>query len=128
MDTIPISRVKLNVALPFIQSKGKLLNADSSYLWLLRHKKLIGWTYNYNWGCQAIRNFDKLIACQGRPSKTVRIANNTHIKCYISKDSMLIGSFNLTYPTVQDLCLEVTDVVLRNYMRRMFNQHWKALE
>ena len=128
MDTISTSKVKLRTTLSQLSSKGKLLNADACYLWLLRRKNLVGWTYNYNWSCQAVRNFDKLIACQGKSSRTIRIANNTHIKCYIGKDTMLLGSFNLTYPTVQDFCIEVTDIVLRNYMRRMFNKHWKELE
>jgi hypothetical protein len=128
MDTIPTSKVRLRVAVPPIPSKGKLLNGENSLDWIIERKHLVGWTYNFNVSCRAWQSFDRLISCQGRASKNVRIANNTHIKCYIGRDSMLIGSFNLTFPTVQDLCIEVKDFVLINYMRRMFNQHWKALE
>jgi hypothetical protein len=128
MDTIPTSKVKLRTALPLIATKGKLLNADDCYDWIFNRSKLIGWTYNFNRMCCLWQHFEKLISCQGQPAKQVRIANNTHIKCYIGKDSMLVGSFNLTQATVQDLCIEVKDIVLLNYMRRMFNQHWKALE
>lgn len=128
MDTIPTSRVKLRTTLSSIPSKGKLLNADDCYDWIFNRGKLVGWTYNFNRMCCLWQHFDKLISCLGQPAKQVRIANNTHIKCYISKDSMLIGSFNLTQATVQDFCIEVKDIVLCNYMRRMFNKHWKELE
>jgi hypothetical protein len=128
MDTIPTSRVRLRTSVPDIQSKGRLLNAIDCHVWILKRKHLIGWTYNFNRMSRLWQCFDRLISCQGSPAKQVRIANNTHIKCYIGKDSMLIGSFNLTFPTVQDLCIEVRDIALCNYMRRMFNQHWKALE
>src|SRR6266496_1576267 len=115
---VKISQVRLNTFLSPFPSKGHLLNADECYLWIRNRKRLIGWTYNFNIHCPLIKCFTRLISCQGQPSSTVRIANNTHIKCYIDKKSMLITSFNLTYPTVLDLGIVVSDIVLNNYMRR----------
>jgi hypothetical protein len=40
---------------------------------------------------------------------------------------MLIGSFNLTAPTIEDLCVEVADQSLIAFMRIQFRKHWKAL-
>lgn len=128
MDTIPTSRVRLNVALSLIPSKGRLLNGDASFNWIFARKNLIGWTYNFNASCVLWKRFDRLISCQGRASQRIRIAGNTHMKCYIDKKSMLVTSFNLTYSTINDMGIEVIDIVLCNYMRRMFNKHWKELE
>lgn len=122
------SRVRVNRALSEFSSKGRLLNGLDCYTWVLRRKHLVGWTYNFNRLCTLWQRFDRLISCQGVPSHRIRIANNTHMKCYIDRKSMLVTSFNLTHATVNDLGIEVTDVTLCNYMRRLFNKHWKELE
>lgn len=128
MDTIPTSSVKVGISLSTIPSKGRMLNGVDSFNWIIWREKLVGWTYNYNWSTGVLSHFDRLISCRGREDRRVRLANNTHMKCYIGKKSMLITSFNLTYPTVNDMGMEVLDVALCNYMRRMFNKHWKELE
>lgn len=128
MDTIKTSQLRLRIGLSVIPSKDKLLNADACYEWIFNRDHLIGWTYNFNASCPLWRRFDKLISCQGRPSQSIRIANNTHMKCYLSLTSMLITSFNLTYPTVNDMGIETSNIIYVNYMRRMFNKHWKELE
>lgn len=125
---LKLSQVRLAQSLSDFASKGKLLNGVDCFIWINRRKHLVGWTYNFNVFCNLYRHFDKLISCQGRPSKSIRIANNTHMKCYIDKKSMLVTSFNLSHATVNDLGIEVIDIALCNYMRRQFNKHWKELE
>src|SRR6266536_1255191 len=112
MNTVKLSTVKLKPSLSWLESKGRLLNADACYIWIRRHDKLVGWTYNYNPSSCLIDYFARLISCLGPASKKVRIANNIHMKCYINKESMLVTSFNLSYPTVQDMGIEVFDIVL----------------
>jgi hypothetical protein len=128
MIKLNLSKVKLRFGLSEFKSKGYLLNATDSYEWIHTRENLIGWTYNFNRLCSLWQHFDKLISCQGVPAKQVRIANNTHMKCYIHKRSMLVTSFNLTFPTINDLGVEIKDVALCNYMKILFNKHWKELE
>lgn len=125
---LPTARVRLNYGLSEFDSKGKLLNGRDCCIWVRDRRHLVGWTYNFNIHYGLYQSFDRLISCQGRPSKRIRIANNTHMKCYIDSKSMLVTSFNLTHPTVNDLGVEIQDIVLCNYMKRIFNKHWKELE
>jgi hypothetical protein len=125
---IPLKQIRVGQRLPAIKLKGRLLDADGAFLWIYRRKDLIGWTYSYNPRCVLLKRFKYLIACVGIPSSNVRIAGNIHVKCYIDKKSMLIGSFNLTEPTIQDLCVEVTDQSLVAHMRIQFRKHWDLLK
>jgi len=127
MDDIKVSKVRTGLLAPEIKSKGSLLNGDDSYAWLMKREGLIGWTYSFNPYAIVLLHFAKLISCQGRAQKNVKIASNTHLKCYIHKYQMLIGSFNLTYPTIEDLSVLVTDKILINHMHNQFTQHWKRL-
>jgi hypothetical protein len=124
---IPLKQVRVGQRLPPFKVKGKLLDGDGAFLWIHRRKDLIGWTYSFNPKCVLLKRFKYLIACVGAPCSNVRIAGNIHVKCYIDQRSMLIGSFNLTNPTIQDLCIEVTDQSLVAHMRIQFRKHWKLL-
>ncbi len=126
MDEIQISKVRLGTRIPPIRSKGKLLNADDSYMWILRRKHLVGWTFSIT--KVHVKSFDRLIAgCGLQPFPNVKYAGNVHLKCYIDKKEMLIGSYNLTSPTIEDLCVLVTDITSINHMRIQFNKHWRTL-
>jgi len=120
--------VRVGLRLPVVQSRGRLLNGDDVFVWISKRKNLVGWTYSYNPSCILLRRFKSLIAGTGRPCTNVRIATNTHIKCYIDRDSMLVGSFNLTEPTIQDLCVEIKDQSLIAHMRIQFRKHWNILK
>lgn len=128
METILTSHVKLQTSISQFKSKGRLLNALDCCRWIRDKRNLVGWTYNYNPSYGLCECFTRLISCQGRPSKRIRIANNTHMKCYISDKSMIITSFNLSAPTINDLGIEIKDVTYLNYMKTLFNKHWKELE
>ena len=127
---IPTSRTRLNLQLPELQTSGRLLNGMQTFSWIYDRKNLVGWTYSYNPAFILVTRFKQLIACVGLPRSNVRLAGNTHIKCYIDKkeQKMVIGSFNLTEPTINDLCIEITDRALVNHMRLQFSKHWKLLQ
>lgn len=127
MNEIETSKVRLGTYLPSIPTCKNLLNGDDCYLWLLRHKNLIGWTYNYNPHCGLTALFDRLITCKGAARDNIRVAENTHIKCYIHKNTMLITSFNLSYPTVHDMGYIVMDVKAVSHMKLHFDIHWNKL-
>jgi hypothetical protein len=128
LGNIPLSRVKLGRHLTPLRTKGMLMDGDQCYTWLLRQKNLLGWTYNYNDHCPLVARFKQLIVCIGPPRHNVRIANNVHLKCYMNSKSMLVTSFNLSYPSIIDLGVLVKDASLTSYMRLQFRKHWKSLE
>jgi hypothetical protein len=125
---IPLARVIVGRRLPELKVKGKLLDSDATFMWIYRRKDLVGWTYSFNPNTPLLKRFKQLIAGTGAPCANVRIACNTHIKCYIDRKSMLIGSFNLTGPSILDLCIEVTDPSLVATMRIQFRKHWNLLK
>lgn len=128
MHTLRLSQIKLGNYIPPLRSSKSLLNGEDSYLWIKEHKPLVGWTYDYNPHAILIESFERLISCKGLARKNVRIANNVHVKCYIHTNVMLIGSFNLTFPTIVDLCYLVTDKKAVDFYREQFEEHWKHLE
>jgi hypothetical protein len=127
MIEIETSKVRLGRHLTIVPSQKNLLNGEDCYMWLLRHKNLIGWTYNYNPHCGLTVLFDRLITCKGEPRNNIRIAENTHMKCYIHKCTMLVTSFNLSYPTVLDMGYVVTDMKAVAHMKMQFDKHWEQL-
>jgi len=120
-----LSKVRLGRQLPPLETRGKLLNGEETFLWIYKRRDLVGWTYSVRRPL-ALR-FKQLIAYVGEPAPNIKFAQNVHMKCYIDKKSMLIGSFNLTAPTIEDLCVEITDQSLVAFMRIQFRKHWKAL-
>jgi phosphatidylserine/phosphatidylglycerophosphate/cardiolipin synthase-like enzyme len=128
--TVQTNLVHVGQSMEGFKSFGPILNSIDSDDWLQNQKSLIGWTYSssalsLNW-----MKFERLIV--GRdfvsfsPTK-IRCANNVHAKCYISKSSALLGSFNLTAPTVEDLCYLIKDKKIVEHLRKEFNRQWKAL-
>lgn len=119
-----------------LQSFGPLLNARDSFGWLHENKGFVGWTYTINPKVWTFLQPTRLIADRVKDlaehngkvyNSRIRVATCCHIKCYISKTSMLIGSFNLTAPTIEDLCVLVKDKKQIVHMRKTFDCHWKAL-
>ena len=95
MNELETSKVKLGTYLTVVPTYKNLLNGEDCYLWLLRHKNLIGWTYNYNPHCGLIALFDRLITCKGDAKSNIRIAHNVHIKCYVHKSYNASHEFQL---------------------------------
>ena len=118
-------------------SFGSLLNATDSFAWLMENSGFVGWTYTINPKVWSLVQPSKLII--DRPgiladekndkvyNSRIRVATCCHIKCYIGEKEMLVGSFNLTAPTIEDLCVVIKDKKQISHMRKTFTQHWKAL-
>lgn len=113
--------------LPAFKSSGNLLNAENTFQWVMKRNDLLGWTYTIQPGICC--RFRRLIT--GRPLDcvlaNVRTATNCHIKCYIAKDSAVLGSFNLTLPTILDLSILITNRTQLKALRELHRSHWAAL-
>lgn len=131
--TFDLDLSKLTIAeaprLKELQSYGRLLNAKDSLGWLMDNRGFIGWTYTVNLKLWSLLQPKQLIVdrCEKLYNSKIRVASCCHIKCYMSEYEMLIGSFNLTAPTIEDLCVFIQDKHEVSHMRKVFKQHWKAL-
>lgn len=128
---LDLTKVLVGKAVPDFRSLGIVYNSNDCVAWLKQQKSLIGWTYSFTPYGLSLYNFTRLIAgvCNGQHvnSCRVRYANNIHAKCYLSDKSALIGSFNLTAPTIQDLAVVIVHKQTLQHLRREFNRQWKAL-
>ena len=125
-NSIAVGNVQLGAILPEFCSRGVLLNGYDSDRWIRKRKDLIGWTFSFN--VEYLTYFKQLIVGISLvPSNKIKVARNNHTKCYIDKKEMLVGSFNLSRPTIEDLCIKVTVQSLIAFMRIQFRKHWKAL-
>lgn len=117
-----------------LRSFRTILNATDTVGWLDLHRDdFVGWTYSVTEA--AIRMFKPKKLIIGNITTVlpayywdrVKLASHCHIKCYIGPDEMLVGSFNLTAPSIEDMMVRVTDKVTVREVRGQFNKHWKAL-
>jgi hypothetical protein len=123
---IPLRHLRVGITLPPLASRGILLNGHDSDRWIRKRKDLIGWTFSFH--VEYLRYFKQLIVGVSLvPSAKLKVARNNHTKCYIDKREMLIGSFNLSHPTIEDLCVVIKDPSLIAHMRIQFRKHWKTL-
>ena len=123
---VALSKVQLGGALPPFTSRGILLNSYDSDCWIRERRDLIGWTFSFN--VEYLTFFKQLIVGISLvPSNKIKVACGNHTKCYIHKKEMLVGSFNLSRPTIEDICVVVKDQSLVAFMRIQFRKHWKAL-
>ena len=126
MDTIKLAHIK-TARVSSIQSKGILLTGGEAYDWLKKRRNLKGWTYNYNEYCPLFHSFKQIITCKGKRHPKVKFADNVHLKCYMDLKVMIVGSFNLVYPTIEDLCVLIEQPGLVSFMRLQFRTHWNSL-
>lgn len=131
IDPLTINIVTTDLPeIPDLITPRGILTAEQCHMWLSVQSSLIGWTYSCNPLALRLYKFTKLIC--GVPYNWfpdhVRYACNTHIKCYIGPKAMLIGSYNLTAPTIQDCAVIVTDKKSIAAMKTQFSLHWKALK
>ena len=103
------------------------MTGGEAYEWIRKHTNLTGWTYNYNEHCPLIHSFKQVIACKGRANPKVKFASNVHLKCYMNLKVMIVGSLNLVYPTIEDLCVLIEQPGLVSFMRLQFKTHWNSL-
>jgi hypothetical protein len=114
---------------PF-KSTGTILCAEDTVDWLKAQRQIVGWTYTLSDDFLLKLSIDRVIA--GKPYNggfklRVKVAQATHVKCYIGQSEMYIGSFNLTHPTIEDLGVIVKDKKQIKTMRAFFEKSWKAL-
>lgn len=129
--TIDTSTTRLDIAprLPELSSFGNLLNAKDSFAWLHENPGFSGWTYSLNPRVWTLLQPKQLIVDRytDPANSRIRVASACHIKCYFTDSTMLIGSFNLTAPTIEDLSVLVKDRKAVAHMKKQFKLHWKYL-
>lgn len=132
--TLTLARINDNPPrMERLESFGHLLDARDCDLWLRSQVALIGWTYSLNPVSLYLYDFRRVIS--GRVIEKphgcgtqIRFTCNNHIKCYITKSEMLIGSYNLSAPTIEDCAVRITSKAEIKHMRTQFERHWKSLK
>ena len=126
---IGLSDIKLGNFLPPIESTIGILCAEDTVDWLKAQRLLIGWTFTLNENFAILLDIDRLIV--GQPYQgnlgRIKLARGTHIKCYIGKHEMYIGSMNLTEPTIEDVGVIIPNKKQIAHMRKQFELCWKSL-
>lgn len=114
------------------RSNGNVLNATDAFSWLdAQDGDFVGFTYSINIKVWTMLQPSRLIADHINPdlvNSRIRLASCCHAKCYIGKTEMLIGSLNLVFPTIEDLCYLVKDKAAIRHMKKSFDVAWKALK
>jgi len=119
-----------------LQSFGPLLNAKDAFDWLHGHPGFVGWTYTINAKVWTLLQPAKLIVDRAKDlvepngkiyNSRIRSATCCHIKCYLDKTWMLIGSLNLVAPTLEDFCVLIKDKKQIAFQLKQFNRCWKVL-
>jgi hypothetical protein len=129
MITLNTNMVELGVQLPPFESFNTIYNSTDCMLWCHGQNAISGWTYTFNPNVLRWARISKLIVgnFSGYKSKHVRYATHCHIKCYIGDSAALIGSFNLTQPTIEDMAVFIKDKKLLAHLRKQHKLHWNAL-
>lgn len=128
MPKLDIDATTAPKPLPVFKVAG-LLNKDECWAWLKEQAGIVGWTFCYNRAVFSQISVARLIVCVGQPDTPnwVRYASNCHMKIYVGKTQALVGSFNLTWPTIEDAGILITKQSQVRALRQTFNKHWKHL-
>ena len=125
---IDTTKTKVGGWCPCFHGNKTILTAEDCHRWLMDQLDLIGWTYTVRACVVRQYSFKRLIANKtDQPISIVRLATNIHAKVYLTEKEMLIGSFNLTRPEIEDIAVLIKDQTQIKFMRNQFEKHWKAL-